>query len=186
MIIDIYNPPQDKKYKVLLADPPWKNNKGGRKNVRPNSSGGELEYETLSFREIREHLLQAQSLCEDDHILFLWTIDKYLFEAQELAESLGYKLHARMVWNKVTGIPSAFTIRYGHEYLLYMYKGKFVPVCKEYRGKYHTVFTEKVRKHSQKPVFAYNMINNLYGDVPKLELYARNEWTGFDCWGNEV
>lgn len=92
MIIDIYNPSQDKKYKVLLADPPWKNGRGGKKNARPNSTGKEnpYPYDMLPMNEIREHLLQAQSLCEPDHILFLWTIDKYLYESEELARDLGY------------------------------------------------------------------------------------------------
>lgn len=186
MIIDIYN--TDNKYDLLLADPPWKNSKGGKKRVRPNSTGKDspYPYDMLSMDEIKEQLQQAQSLCEKDHVLFLWTIDKYLYEAEEMAKDLGYKLHARMIWNKVTGIPTAFTVRYGHEYLLYMYHGKFTPVSKESRGKYHTVFTEKVKKHSQKPECVYKMINKMYPTQRKLELYARNEYQGFDCWGNEM
>nr|DAN82104.1 MAG TPA: N6 adenosine methyltransferase subunit [Caudoviricetes sp.] len=128
----------------------------------------------------------ASSLSEDNNILFLWTIEKYLFEAENIAKKLGYKLHARMIWDKVTGIPAAFTIRYGHEYLLYMYKGKFTPVAKDCRGKYHSVFREKVTKHSKKPEIAYEIIESLYPQVNRLELYARNERDGWDCWGNEV
>jgi N6-adenosine-specific RNA methylase IME4 len=123
---------------------------------------------------------------ENNKILFLWTIDKYLFEAQHIAESLGFKLHARMIWDKVTGIPAAFTVRYGHEYLLYMYKGKLIPVAKEERGKIHTVFREKVTKHSKKPEIAYEIIERLYPDLKKLEMYARNERNGWDSWGNEI
>ena len=67
-----------------------------------------------------------------------------------------------------------------------MYHGKFTPVDKDSRGKFHTVFTEKCRRHSQKPDFVYGMIREMYPDLRKLELYARNECTGFDCWGNEV
>jgi len=47
--------------------------------------------------------------------------------------------------------PAAFTVRYGHEYLLYCYYGKLIPVALEERGKIHTVFTEQVKRHSQKP-----------------------------------
>ena len=113
MFVDIYNTKNT--YNLILADPPWKQSKGGRKSVRPNSSGGDLEYQTMTLEDIREVLATADSLIErgeynehdkdnkrnkdNEHntnsILFLWTIDKYLFEAQELAESLGYKLHAR-------------------------------------------------------------------------------------------
>ena len=131
MIIDIYN--TKSQYDLILADPPWVQKRGqGKKKVRPKSSGVALDYPVCSLDEIKEHLRQATSLTQGENsILFLWTIDKYLFEAQQIAEELGYKLHARMIWNKVTGIPAAFTVRYGHEYLLYMYKGKLTPVATE-------------------------------------------------------
>jgi N6-adenosine-specific RNA methylase IME4 len=184
MVTDIFT--TDKKYNLIYADPPWKQSKGGKKNVRANSSGTPLEYPVCPMAEIEEHLRQADSLAEGNTILFLWTIDKYLFEAQKMAESFGYKLHARMVWDKVTGIPAAFTVRYGHEYLLYMYKGKLLPIAKEERGKIHTVFREKVQRHSQKPEIAYNIIERLYPNARKIELYARKQRAGWDCWGNEV
>lgn len=184
MKIDIFN--TDKKYNIIYADPPWKQSKGGKKKVRENSSGKPLDYQTESLEDIEKQLQQAVSLTTDNSVLFLWTIDKYLFEAQQIAERLGYKLHARMIWNKVTGIPAAFTIRYGHEYLLYMYKGKLIPVDEKERGKIHSVFTEKVKKHSQKPQIAYEIIERLYPKTNKLELYARNSRDGWDCWGNEA
>ena len=184
MIIDIFN--TDNKYDLILADPPWQQMKGGKKAVRPNSSGENLPYPTLTLKQIQYILKQADSLTAENSILFLWTIDKYLFEAEQLAKNLGYKLHARMIWNKVTGIPAAFTIRFGHEYLLYMYKGKFTPVEKSERGKLHSVFTEKVKIHSQKPDISYEIIERLYPNLRKLELFAHREMDGFDCWGNEV
>lgn len=184
MKVDIYN--TKNQYDLILADPAWKQMKGGKKSVRPVSSGTALDYPVCSLEEIKDHLSQATSLCSGDSVLFLWTIDKYLFEAQQIAEELGYKLHARMIWNKVTGIPAAFTVRYGHEYLLYMYKGKLPPVALEERGKIHTVFTEKVQRHSQKPEISYEIINRLYPNLRKIELYARKERDGFDVWGNEV
>lgn len=184
MYVDIFN--TDQRYELIVADPPWKQAKGGKKSVRANSSGKPLDYPVCSLEEIKEHLKTADALTSDSAVLFLWTIDKYLFEAEEMAKELGYKLHARMIWNKVTGIPAAFTVRYGHEYLLYMYKGKLVPVATEERGKIHTVFTEQVKRHSQKPEISFEIINRLYPDLRKLELYARLEREGYDCWGNEV
>jgi N6-adenosine-specific RNA methylase IME4 len=183
MKIDIYNTQET--YSLIYADPPWKQSKGGKKSVRENSSGKPLDYPVCTLDEIENHLKQADSLTGDNSIMFLWTIDKYLFQAQEMAESLGYKLHARMIWDKVTGIPAAFTVRYGHEYLLYMYKGKLLPVAKEERGKIHTVFREKVTKHSKKPEIAYQIIERLYPQLHKLEMYAREKRNGWDCWGNE-
>lgn len=184
MRIDIHN--TDRRYDLIVTDPPWQQTKGGKKGVRPQSSGTCLDYPVCSLEDIKEHLRQATSLCQDNSILFIWTIDKYLFEAQKIAEELGYKLHARMIWNKMTGIPAAFTVRYGHEYLLYMYRGKFTPVALDERGRIHTVFEERVKRHSQKPDISYEIINRLYPDTRKLEMYARTERDGFDCWGNEV
>ena len=184
MVVDIFD--TDKHYDLILADPPWRQTRGGRKKARPNSSGTSLDYPVCDLNTIKQHLETATNLIEGDGILFLWTIDKYLFEAQQIAEGLGWKLHARMIWNKVNGIPAAFTIRFGHEYLLYMYKGKFTPVAEGMRGRIHSVFIEKVRRHSQKPEIAYQIIEQLYPDTRKLEMYARAERDGWDCWGNEV
>ncbi len=184
MVVDIYN--TSNKYQLIVADPPWKQSKGGKKAVRENTSGVPLDYPVCTLDEIKEHLTIADKLTSENAILFLWTIDKYLFEADQIAKELGYKLHARMIWNKVTGIPAAFTVRYGHEYLLYMYKGKLIPVATQERGKIHTVFTEKVVRHSQKPEVSFDIINRLYPNLTKIELYARKEREGFDCWGNEV
>lgn len=162
MIIDIFN--TNRKYDLILADPPWKQSKGGKKSVRENSSGKPLDYQVCTLEEIKAHLQQAATLADDNSVLFLWTIDKYLFEAQAIAEELGYKLHARMIWNKVTGIPAALAER----------------------GKIHTVFTEQVKRHSQKPEVSFEIIERLYPCERKLELYARRTRDGWDCWGNEV
>jgi len=175
----------DKKYQIIYADPPWRQSKGGKKNVRENSSGKALDYPVISLTEIQSILNEAGFRSDKNRVMFLWTIDKYLHQAEEIARRLGYKLHARMIWNKVTGIPAAFTIRYGHEYLLYMYHGKLLPVAKEERGKIHSVFTEQVTRHSKKPEIAYQIIERLYPDTDKLELFARQKRKGWDVWGNE-
>ena len=176
----------DNKFDLILADPPWKQSKGGKKNVRKNSSGTDLDYPVMSLRDIVSVMIRAKNLCNENHILFMWTIDKYLHESEMMALSLGYKLHARMIWNKVTGIPAAFTIRYGHEYLLYFYSGKLLPVALDIRGKIHSVFTERVVRHSKKPEISYEIIEALYPNAKKLELFARQNRIDWDVWGNEV
>lgn len=128
----------------------------------------------------------ASEHTEENSILFLWTIEKYLFEAENIAKKLGYKLHSRMIWNKIIGIPTAYTIRFGHDYLLYMWKGKFTPVAKDERGKIHSVFTERPVRHSQKPEVSFEIIERLYPTLDKIELYARKERDGWDSWGNEL
>lgn len=167
-------------YDLVYADPPWKQTKGGKRNVRPRQ-GKDLDYPTLDLEDIFSILQNF-----DSKVLFLWTIDKYLFEAQSVAEKLGYKLHARFIWNKKNGIAPAFTVRFCHEYLLWMYKSPMLKIEKSQRGKFSSVLEERATKHSAKPLIAYEMIEKMYPSAKKIELFARKKRDGWDCWGNEV
>lgn len=60
MIIDIFN--TDRKYDLILADPPWKQSKGGKKAVRKNSSGRPLDYQVCSLEEIKNIFERRQLL----------------------------------------------------------------------------------------------------------------------------
>ena len=166
-------------YKILLADPPWKQTKGGLRKARPNQEK-KLDYPTLELKDIKD-IIKSQ----DSQVLFLWTIDKFLFEAQEIAESLGYKLHARIIWDKENGVAPAFTIRYSHEYLLWFYKSPMEKIDIGMRGKATTILREKATKHSKKPICSYELIEALYPNCKRLELFARDKREGWDVWGNE-
>lgn len=167
-----------KKYQIIYADPPWKQTKGGLRKCRPNQSK-ELDYPVLSTEEIGSilHIFDAP-------IVFVWTIDKYLHETEKIMED--YKLHARIIWDKKNGVAPAFTVRFSHEYLLWFYRTPMLQISKEQRGKFTTVLREKATKHSRKPICAYEMIEKLYPNTNKLELFARNKRRGWDVWGNEV
>ena len=41
-------------------------------------------------------------------------------------------------------------------------------------------------QHSKKPDEVRNAIVELCGDIPRIELFAREKHTGWDCWGNQV
>lgn len=147
MKIDIYS--SDLKYGIIYTDPPWKQTKGGKRSCRPNQ-GRELDYTTLSMREIKEIHEIAFGLCEEKHNVFMWTIDKYLHETEEMMKELGYELHARMIWDKQNGIAPAFTVRFSHEYLLWFYKkGNILMPSNDAKGKYTTVLIEQSTKHSK-------------------------------------
>lgn len=182
--VDIFN--TDKKYDLVYTDPPWQQNKGGLRKSRPNQTK-ELDYDTCTIEEIKEIHKKAFSLCKDAHNVFMWTIDKYLFEAEKMMNELGYELHARIIWDKTNGVAPAFTVRFSHEYLLWFYqKGKMLKPCTEQRGKFTTVMREQAKKHSQKPLCAYEMLETMFPNCDKIELFARNKRNGWECWGNEV
>ena len=50
----------------------------------------------------------------------------------------------------------------------------------------HQVVYEPLREHSRKPDCVRERIVELCGDLPRIELFAREEVSGWDCWGNEV
>lgn len=58
--------------------------------------------------------------------------------------------------------------------------------CQDMRGKFTTVLHEKSTKHSKKPECAYGMIEAMFPEAVKLEMFARNHRSGWYCFGNEV
>ena len=173
------------KYDIIYSDPPWKQTKGGLRKARPNQAKN-LDYETMEIKDIKNIHVDITKYVKETHTVFMWTIDKFLHEAETMMADLGYKLHARIIWDKENGIAPAFTVRYAHEYLLWFYKPKMLKIAEDMRGKYTTVLREKATKHSKKPEVAYKLIEDLYPDANKLEMYARNKRDGWDAWGNEV
>lgn len=177
----------NKKYSLIYSDPPWAQTKGNVRKCRPNQ-GKQLDYSTLSLEEIKDiHKYVLNNLTYQKHNVFMWSIDKYLHEAEQMMSDLGYTLHARMIWDKTNGVAPAFTVRYSHEYLLWFYrKGNILMPCEEQRGKYTTVIREPATTHSKKPLAAYEMLEAMFPYTHKIEMFARNTRDGWDCWGNEV
>lgn len=184
--IDIYN--LEKRYDILYTDPPWIQGRGGKKTARPNSSGVSVPYDTMDVPSIMAiHKYVSEKLMNEKHNVFMWTIEKYLPEAEKIMDMLGYKLHARIIWDKVNGPAPAYTLRFSHEYLLWFYKkGNIILPDKDQRGAFTTVMRETSRRHSQKPECAYQMLETMFPQAEKLELFARNHRPGWDAWGNEV
>ena len=168
-----------KKYQIIYADPPWEQSKGGIRKVRP-SQGKTLDYPTINNRRIKQYFYNFP----DAKVLFIWTIDKYLFDCEQMFSD--FKLHARFIWDKTNGIAPAFTIRFTHEYLIWYYKKKFLPIAKEMRGHFKDVFREESKKHSRKPDYAYKMVNLMYPNEDRLDVFAREVHQGWDVWGNEA
>lgn len=173
---------------LYILTPPWQQGRGGKKAVRPNSSGGSVPYETMDLQQILAlHDYVFSNLTKEKHNVFMWTIDKYLWDAECMMHDLGYTLHARMIWDKTNGPSPAFTVRFSHEYLLWFYKkgGMILPAVGQ-RGAYTTVMREGSREHSRKPDCAYEMLETMFLNTDKLELFARRERDGWDSWGNEL
>lgn len=172
--------------KHFVIDPPWPQSKGGLRKVRPNQHK-ELDYKTMSIDDIFS-LLEKDVFQrgEESHNVFLWSIDKFLLQSDRKMLDLGYRMHTRIVWNKENGIAPAFTLRFAHEYVTWFYKGKFMPIAKEFRGKFTTVITVKSREHSRKPNEFYNIIDSMYPNDSKMDVFSREKRSGWEQFGNEI
>lgn len=185
MVIDFNDPPK-KEYGIIYTDPPWPQKKGNFRSCRPNQ-GRNLDYATMSVSDICSVHEQVFRLCGEKYNVFMWTIDKYLTETERFMKDLGFSVHARIIWDKGNGIAPAFTVRFSHEYLIWFYKkGHMLMPSKETRGKYRDVICEPSTVHSKKPECVYHMIDDMFPDAAKLELFARNLKDGWDSWGNQT
>ena len=173
-------------YQVLMIDPPWEQGKGGKRKVRPLQGKG-FNYRTMDTTAIFELLDRLIfPMTATDHAVFIWAIDKFLAECETAMQRRGYKRHCRLIWDKANGIAPAFTVRFSHEYLLWYYRIRLPPIAKEARGIYTTVFGEHARQHSRKPEAAYRMIEAMYPDAKKLDVFSRQQRDLWSQFGDET
>ena len=171
---------------LIYSDPPWPQQKGNVRKSRPNQ-GRRLDYPTMSVEDCFKMQDPFFEQANEQHNIFIWTIDKFLLETSAQMEMRGYKLHARFIWDKGNGVAPAFTVRFSHEYLLWFYRpNKILMPRRECFGKYTTVMREPATYHSRKPVCAYEMLEDMFPDTNKIELFARNIRPGWLVWGNEI
>ena len=189
--IDINNPPQ--RYDVIYADPPWAFTNA--KTGGSMKSGAAAQYPTMTLDEMKA--LPVNELASDNALLVMWWVGSQPKEAIALLEAWGFELRNMngFVWNKLTQLNKpffgmGFYTRAGSESCIIATKGKFKPVCKSVRAVNHAEaqvqFEARVGRHSEKPKQVRDLIEELAGDVPRVELFARKTASGWDAFGNEV
>jgi len=169
-----------KKYDIIVVDPPWDVKKLARR-VRPKQVY--MDYKTLSTEEIK--LLPVPMISHPCSLLFLWAPQKFLFESRGVLEYWGFKYLLTMVWEKTYGKSNGMPLygfRWNGEFCLVGYKTK--PVLWPKRSLIPVVFRAENIRHSQKPDKFYEMIWPL--GVSKVDLFARQQRSGWDTWGNEI
>ena len=180
------------KYQVIYADPPWcysdKRKHAGKNN--PHGAGGaEKHYKTMKIEEIKN--LQVKNICAENCYLFLWVTSPMIQEGLDVIKSWGFKYKTiAFVWVKMKkdmtkprgdGIGN-YTLS-NAEYVLIGHKGKYWRNDASVR---QILLKPKTRFHSQKPTEIMDRIVRMVGDVPRIELFARQRVDGWDAWGNEV
>ena len=171
-----------KKYRTILADPPWHQGMTGlyqTRKLRPSH----LVYPTMSVEEIKK--LPINDIADIGCHLWLWVTNAFLKQGFEIMENWGFKYLAPITWVKPSGCGNYFIHRTQH--LLFGYKEK----CQFNKERYKPTvfFTSIPKKHSQKPEESYQLIEGV-SEPPYLELFARQKrqtlTTKWDVWGNEI
>ena len=136
-------------------------------------------YPTMTIDDIKALNVPAA----DDCVLFLWATTPLLPEAFEVMKAWGFSYKSACVWYK-TKMGTGYWFRDQSEHLLTGVKGD-VP-APEQGSQYPSIITARQGEHSAKPFAFREMIEELFPNLPRIELFAREKFEGWDCWGNEV
>lgn len=174
-----------KKYSIIYADPPWRNPKSGTK-----ARNNERHYPSMSTKEICN--LPVQEIAEEKSILFIWACFPCLPDALRVIESWGFEYYGLAFdWCKLSrsGSPKigcGYYTRQNNEICLIGVKrspkSRISPVAKNIS----CAILAEAREHSRKPDEVRDKIVQICGDLPRIELFARQKVDGWDAWGNEV
>ena len=175
-----------KKYNIIYADPPWSYNKRNNKNTK--FGGGAMgHYPTLGFNDIYD--LPIDKLSADNCALFLWVTFPKLNQCMKTFEHWGFEYKTiAFNWvktNKKNDKPFfgvGYYTKSNTEVCLLGIKGKMKPIS----NYVSSVIIEPKEQHSKKPSIVRNKIVELFGDIPRVELFARQKTDGWDSWGNEI
>tara|TARA_Y100000385_G_C12840699_1_gene528670 strand:+ start:69 stop:623 length:555 start_codon:yes stop_codon:yes gene_type:complete len=180
----------DKKYSIIYADPPWHY---GSKSAVNNSTGNTIvslqeHYKTMTLTEIKS--LPVQNITTADAACFMWVTDSHLDEALAVFKAWNFKYKTiAFNWIKTTvkgnfcKNVAPWTMK-SSEICLLGIKGQMTKY-KQKNNIESLVIAERT-KHSKKPQEVRDRIDLLFGNLPRIELFARNKTPGWDVWGNEV
>lgn len=180
----------DKKYQIIYADPPWsyKNyNYAKTKSGSRAKRGAVKEYKTMSINDIK--LLPVNDLADENCILFMWVTMPLLQEGLDVIKSWGFRyITVGFNWVKRNKKVNSYFWGMGNwtrsnsELCLIGIKGK----PKRISASVHSIIDTPIERHSKKPNVVKDNILKLMGDLPRVELFAREKTDGWDVWGNEV
>jgi len=163
------------KFTIIYADPPWQ-----YEFSKSDSRSIEEHYPTLTTDQICSLKIPA----DDDAALFLWSPAPKIEDALTVMAAWGFRYLTHFVWTK-DKIGMGYWARAQHEILLVGDKGEVSPP--DEAARFSSVVSAPRLEHSAKPPVFYEMIEKMFPDQKKIELFARGpERKGWVFWGIEV
>ena len=182
--VDIFS--TSRKYSIIYADPPWRYKVWSRDTGLGRSA--DSHYSTMEKQDIEA--LPINEISNKDSVLFLWVTAPCLEQGLELVKKWGFK-YKTIGFNWVKQNKKSDSLFWGMGYYtranaeicILATKGKTLPRISR---RVHQVVLSHVEEHSKKPNEVRKRIVELFGDLPRIELFARQYADGWDCWGNAV
>lgn len=185
-LIDLSQALGGKKFKTILADPPWQfQNRTGK--VAPEHKRLN-RYPTMNLKGICD--LPVSDVAEDNAHLYMWVPNALLPEGLEVMKAWGFNYKSNLIWHKIRkdggsdGRGVGFYFRNVTEIILFGVRGKNVRTLAPGRRQVNMIETRK-REHSRKPDEQYELIEAC-SPGPYLELFARGERPKWSVWGNQA
>jgi site-specific DNA-methyltransferase (adenine-specific) len=139
--------------------------------------------------------LPVSKIVNENAIMFMWVPGANVAEAVDLMRNWGFEYRSMaFVWLKVNKTVDGYKQNFG---AYTRPQTEFCLIGRNGNKRFHLksmrvqqVIAEPVTAHSVKPREAIKRIEQLCGDLPRIELFARynkgEEPKGWDFWGNEV
>lgn len=179
----------NKKYQIIYADPPWDFGGGGvyQDNNRPLRKTKD-QYPLMKIKDLLN--LPVEQIAADDALLFMWTTDQHIPDALKLIDAWGFKYcTVAFYWVKKTNKGNTcfnvgcWTMKSVEQVFLGL-RGKAMHL-KKTRNIKQLVEAERTI-HSKKPKEVMDRIVELVGDLPRVELFARQQIEGWDSLGFDL
>lgn len=173
------------KYKLIYADPPWEYTDRNANGKR----GACFKYPVLTLAELKS--LPVGDLADPSGaVLAMWWVSPQPQEALDLVKAWGFTLKnmCGFTWHKLSSTGKCDHFGTGHytrsntENVLLATMGKPVVVSKSVRG----IVTAPVMRHSEKPPEVRDRLEQLFGNVTRIELFARERVDGWDAMGYDI
>ena len=185
-IVDLARLTGGKRFRTVLADPPWRfANRTGK--VAPEHRRLS-RYETMTTDEICA--LPVSDLTVNPAHLYLWVPNALLPEGLRVMQAWGFEYKSNIVWHKIRkdggsdGRGVGFYFRNVTELLLFGVRGKNGRTLAPGRSQVNYMSSRK-REHSRKPDEQYEIIESC-SSGPYLELFARGARHGWTYWGKQA
>jgi N6-adenosine-specific RNA methylase IME4 len=193
-LISIFPKLPNKKFDIILADPPWHYN--GKLQFDKSSTSKEkidlsrkifistsdFKYPTLETKELMK--LPVQEIAKNNCLLFMWTSNPHLAQAIELGKAWGFEYRTvAFVWDKMSHNPGQYTLS-NCELCLLFKRGK-IPRPRGARNVQQLVRSPR-RAHSVKPLEVIQGIEKMFPSQERIELFARKKIKGWSAWGLDL